>query len=68
MKIIDVPEPSKIDRKPDQAILLIQKGNSVQNNFEIQTVEIRLKRILEKIRDILTNKGVIIKKYKSNQS
>ena len=41
MKIIDVPEPSKIDRKPDQAISLIQEGNSVQDNFEIKTVEMR---------------------------
>ncbi len=41
MKIIDVPEPSKIDRKPDKTISLIQKGNLVQNDFEIQTVEMR---------------------------
>ncbi len=41
MKIIDVGEPSKINRKPDQTISLIQDGNSVQDGFQIRTVEMR---------------------------
>ena len=41
MKIIDVAEPSKIDSSPDQIIALIQNGNLVQDEFKIQTVELR---------------------------
>jgi len=41
MKIIDVGEPSKINRKPDQTITLIQDGNSVQDGFQIRKVEMR---------------------------
>ena len=41
MKIIDVPEPSKIDRKPDQTISLIEEGDSIHDDFTIQTVEMR---------------------------
>ena len=41
MKIIDVAEPSKIDRNPDQIITLIQNGSLVQDEFKIQTVEMR---------------------------
>ena len=40
MKIIDVAEPSKIDRNPDQIITLIQNGSLVQDEFKIQTVEL----------------------------
>ena len=41
MKIIDVPEPSKIDRKPDQTISLIEEGDYIHDDFTIQTVEMR---------------------------
>ena len=41
MKIIDVVEPSKIDREPDQIISLIKNGKSTENGFQIQTVEMR---------------------------
>ena len=41
MKIIDVAEPSKIDCNPDKIITLIQNGNLVQDEFKIQTVELR---------------------------
>ena len=41
MKIIDVAEPSKIDCEPDKIITLIQNGNLVQDEFKIQTVELR---------------------------
>ena len=41
MKIIDVTEPSKIDCNPDKIITLIQNGNLVQDEFKIQTVELR---------------------------
>ena len=41
MKFIDVAEPSKIDCKPDQIISLIQNGSLIQDEFKIQTVEMR---------------------------
>ena len=41
MKIIDVNNPSAIDRKPDQSIVLMKEGNSIQDGFKIQTVEMR---------------------------
>jgi len=42
MRIIDVSEPSKIDRKPDQIIQLIQNASLVQDGFKIQRIEMRL--------------------------
>ena len=41
MKIIDVAESSKIDCDPDKIITLIENGNLVQDEFKIQTVELR---------------------------
>jgi hypothetical protein len=41
MKIVDVAEPSRIDSEPDQVISLIQNGNSVQDGFKIQSIEMR---------------------------
>jgi hypothetical protein len=42
MKIIDIAEPSKIDREPDQSMTIIQNGNSIQDGFQIKTLEMRL--------------------------
>ena len=41
MKIIDVAEPSKINREPDKTVSLIQNGKSVEHGFQIQTVQMR---------------------------
>ena len=41
MKIIDVAEPSKINREPDEIISLIQNGKSIEDGFQIQQVEMR---------------------------
>ena len=41
MKIIDVAEPSKINREPDEIITLIQNGKSIEDGFQIQKVEMR---------------------------
>ena len=41
MKIIDVAEPSKINREPDEIISLIQNGKSIEDGFQIQKVEMR---------------------------
>ena len=41
MKIIDISEPKKINKKPDQIIKLVTDGKSIQNGFQIQTVELR---------------------------
>ena len=41
MKIIDVAEPSKINREPDEIISLIQNGKSIEDVFQIQKVEMR---------------------------
>ena len=42
MKIIDIAEPSKIDREPDQFRTIIQNGNSIQDGFQTKTLEMRL--------------------------
>ena len=42
MKIIDIAEPSKIDREPDQSMTIFQNGNSIQDGFQIKTLEMRL--------------------------
>ena len=41
MKIIDVAEPSKINREPDEIISLFQNGKSIEDGFQIQKVEMR---------------------------
>ncbi len=41
MKIIDIAEPNRINRKPDQTITLIHDGTSIQDGFQIKTVEMR---------------------------
>ena len=41
MKIIDISEPSRINKKPDQIIKLVTDGKSIQEGFQIQTVELR---------------------------
>ena len=41
MKIVDVAEPSKINREPDEIISLIQNGKSIEDEIQIQIVEMR---------------------------
>ena len=41
MKIIDISEPSRINKKPDQIIKLVTDCKSIQEGFQIQTVELR---------------------------
>lgn len=41
MKIIDLHEPSRVDRTPDGIEVLLQSGNFIQEGYSIQKVELR---------------------------
>ena len=47
MDIIDLHDPSRIDKNPDKIKFLLQNGNFVQDEFKIFDIELRL--YLEKI-------------------
>lgn len=42
MKIIDVSNPKRVDRKPDKTITLLSSGDFVEHDFVIKKVELRL--------------------------
>ena len=42
MKIIDVAEPDRINKKPDKIIQIVQNAKIVQEGFQIQAIELRL--------------------------
>lgn len=47
MKIIDVVNPERVDRKPDETVTLLSSGNFTQQGFIIKKIELRL--FVEKI-------------------
>ena len=42
MKIIDVAEPDRINKKPDKIIQVVQNGKIIQEGFQIQVIDLRL--------------------------
>ena len=52
MKIIDLHDPTRVDRTPDDVIVMVSSGDFVQDDFIISKVELRLynERVDEKIR------------------
>ena len=68
MDIIDLHNPDRINKNPDERKFLLENGNFIQDEFEISDIELRL--YLEKIDQKLgayslitsfvrTNKGTI---------
>ena len=47
MKIIDLHEPERVNRNPDDVQILLETGNFIQDEFTISRIELRL--YLEKI-------------------
>ena len=47
MEIIDLHDPNRVNRNPDEIKFLLQNGNFVQDEFKIFDIELRL--YLEKI-------------------
>jgi len=42
MDIVDLHDPSRVDRSPDAVDVLLSSGNFLQDEFTITTVELRL--------------------------
>ena len=42
IKIIDVANPERINRPPDQSTILFSEGNYLEHGFKIKRVELRL--------------------------
>ena len=42
MKIIDVSNPVRVNRSPDQSIILFSQANYSDHGFKIKKVELRL--------------------------
>lgn len=42
MKIIDVVNPERINRRPDKVITLLSSGNFVERGYTIKKIELRL--------------------------
>lgn len=57
MKIIDLSNPQRVNRKPEQKITLLSSGNYIEQGFEIKTVQLRL--YVEKIDDKLGSYSLI---------
>lgn len=41
MKIIDLSDPSRVDRNPDDVYVLFDSGNFIQDGFSVKKVELR---------------------------
>ena len=44
MKIIDLHDPERVNRNPDDILTLLKSGNFVQDEFTISQIELRLYR------------------------
>ena len=42
MKITDIANPERVNRKPDKTITLLSSGNFVEQGFVIKKIELRL--------------------------
>lgn len=47
MKITDVANPERVNRKPDKTMMLLSSGNFTEQGFTIKKIELRL--FIEKI-------------------
>lgn len=51
MKIIDIPDPSRINKEPDKSCAIVSAGNFQESGFKIKKIELRL--YIEKFDDKL---------------
>ncbi len=65
MDIIDLYDPSRVDKNPDEVKFLLQNGNFIQDEFEISDIELRL--YLEKKDEKLGNYSLITSFVKTNK-
>jgi len=65
MDIIDLHDPSRINKNPDKIKFLLQNGNFIQDEFEISDIELRL--YLEKIDEKLGPYSLITSFVKTNK-
>jgi len=65
MDIIDLHDPSRIDKNPDKIKFLLQNGNFIQDEFKISDIELRL--YLEKIDEKLGPYSLITSFVKTNK-
>jgi len=65
MDIIDLHDPSRIDKNPDKIKFLLQNGNFIQDEFEISDIELRL--YLEKMDEKLGPYSLITSFVKTNK-
>lgn len=65
MDIIDLHDPSRVNRNPDEVKFLLQNGNFIQDEFKIFDIELRL--YLEKKDDKLGNYSLITSFVKTDK-
>lgn len=65
MDIIDLHDPSRVSRNPDDVKFLLQNGNFIQDEFKIFDIELRL--YLEKKDDKLGNYSLITSFVKTDK-
>jgi len=65
MEIIDLHDPSRVNRNPDEVKFLLQNGNFIQDEFKIFDIELRL--YLEKKDDKLGNHSLITSFVKTDK-
>ena len=65
MDIIDLHDPSRINKNPDKIKFLLQNGNFIQDEFKISDIELRL--YLEKIDEKLGPYSLITSFVKTNK-
>ena len=65
MDIIDLHDPSRIDKNPDKIKFLLQNGNFIQDEFKISDIELRL--YLEKMDEKLGPYSLITSFVKTNK-
>ena len=65
MDIIDLHDPSRIDKNPDKIKFLLQNGNFIHDEFKISDIELRL--YLEKIDEKLGPYSLITSFVKTNK-
>lgn len=57
MNIIDLHDPQRISRNPDDVVMLISSGDFIEQGFQVHTVELRL--YLEKMDEKLGQYSLI---------
>ena len=65
MEIIDLHDPTRVDKNPNEIKFLLENGNFIQDEFEISKIELRL--YLEKIDEKLGPYSLITSFVKTNK-